>query len=290
MFIRQSEYAIPERGRTARPMQAMSEIVDTHVHTTDSPDASLTALELAGRAAAAGLGGVGFVAHVDFHPDDFCTGAFSAASYDGSFREAAAGEGGLILLKGVEIGEPHLFMDEAVVALQRFSYDYFTGALHWVGGRLVLDASTFEGGGTADLVEEYILDSIRIASESPIDILAHFGVWRRGLALAGMDQDPDETLLWPGLLRRLFEAMMDRGIALEVNTAGLRRREAVTYPTPAVLRFYRNCGGSLVTLGSDTHAEPHVFFGLDRGAALLRSEGFEKAYCFRDRRPVPFPL
>lgn len=268
----------------------MSKIIDMHVHTVDSPDASLTALELARRGAASGLRGIGFVAHVDFHPEDFCSGSFSAASYDASFLKACVPGDNLLLMKGIEIGEPHLFMEQALLSLHGSSCDFVTGALHWIGSRLVLDATAFEGIEVGDLVEEYIRDSIRIASESPVDILAHFGIWRRGLARAGGNVGLDETVLWPDLLRRLFEAMTDRGIALEVNTAGLRRRESVTYPTPAVLRFYRNCGGSLVTLGSDTHAEPHVFFGLDQGAELLQAEGFSRAFCFRERRPVAYPL
>lgn len=265
-------------------------IIDMHVHTTDSPDASLAASELAARARDSGLAGIGFVAHLDFHPADFCTGAFSAGSYDRSFEEARSEVRGPVLLKGVEIGEPHLFMDRAVAALGGGSYDFVTGALHWIGDRLVLDAEGFAGTDQDDLVEEYILQSIRIAEDCPVDILAHFGIWRRGLARAGGGLGPDEVRLWPDLLRRLFVAMIERGMALEVNTAGLRRREGVTYPTRSVLGFYRECGGSLVTLGSDTHGEPHVFYGLAQGEALLAGEGFERAFSFRDRSPVAYPV
>ena len=102
--------------------------------------------------------------------------------------------------------------------------------------------------------------------------------------------DIDETRLWPGLLRRLFEAMTDRGIALEVNTAGLRRPESVTYPTVSVLRFYRECGGRIVTIGSDTHSESHAFYGLSQGVEILASVGFTEAFGFRDRRPFPYPI
>ncbi|MDM7992593.1 MAG: PHP domain-containing protein [Candidatus Fermentibacter sp.] len=265
-------------------------LVDMHVHTTDSPDAELEAAELASRAAGAGLRGLGFVAHVDFHPSDCCTGAFSAGGYDASFGRAAISAQEVMLLKGVEIGEPHLFMGRAEEAMAGRRYDFVTGALHWVGDRLLLDAEGFAGSTPEELVERYILESTEIASTSRIDILAHFGIWRRGLAKAGMPVAPDEAAIWPGLLGRLFEAMIDRGIALELNTAGLRRREAVTYPTPAVLSAYRRLGGRLVTLGSDTHGEPHVFFGLSRGAEVLAAAGFDRAFFFREGEPVSYPL
>ena len=265
-------------------------IVDMHVHTTDSPDAEIEAAELAARAVSAGLRGLGFVAHLDFHPADFCTGAFSASGYDDSFGQACSRAPGAMLLKGVEIGEPHLFMDRAEEAMAGRRYDFVTGALHWIGDRLLLDASGFDGSNPEDLVERYIQESVVIAETSRIDILAHFGIWRRGLARSGSPAEIDEAVLWPGLLGRLFEAMMDRGIALELNTAGLRRPEAVTYPTQAVLSAYRRLGGRLVTLGSDTHGEPHVFYGLSRGVEILAAAGFDSACYIREGEPVSYPL
>lgn len=271
-------------------MTAGCRVIDMHVHTDDSPDADIPAADLAARAAAEGLMGVGFVAHVDFHPDDCCTGAFSAGTYSRSLEQAGTTPGSTLILAGIEVGEPHLFMGKAMEKAGGMHLDFVTGGLHWIGDRLLLDASGFAGADPLELVEEYLRICATIAGSSQIDILAHLGVWRRGLARAGGPSDIDETRLWPGLLGRLFEAMADRGIALELNTAGLRRPESVTYPTATVLRFYRECGGRLVTIGSDTHSEPHVFYGLSRGMEILAAEGFDEAFGFRDRRPFPYPI
>ncbi len=268
----------------------MANIVDMHVHTTNSPDAELSEEELARRAVEAGLGGVGFVAHVDFHPKDFCSGYFSPDRYDGAFEEARRAFPGLRILKGLEIGEPHRYEQQARELVQGRRYDFVTGGLHWVGDRMVLDAGGFEGTDPRTLVEEYYRQLLQMASSCGMEILAHVGIFRRGLAKAGLDTSLDETALWPGLLAELLTAMIDRGIALEVNTSGLRRPELVTYPTARVLRMYGSLGGRLVTLGSDTHSDPWVFYGLEEGAGLLRSCGFESVCYFEGGEPVPVPL
>ncbi len=282
-----TKYVIPEEEGT--DMTAGSGIIDMHVHTDDSPDADIPAAELAARATAGGLLGVGFVAHVDFHPADYCTGAFSAEAYSRALALAGEVPGSPALLAGIEIGEPHLYMSRAMESADGVRLDFVTGALHWIGDRLLLDASGFEGADPRELVEEYLRICVTIAEGSPIDILAHLGIWRRGLARLG-PVDIEEASLWPGLLGRLFEAMVDRGIALEVNTAGLRRPESTTYPSASVIRLYRKCGGRHVTIGSDTHSETHVFFGLSEGARVLAAEGFTEACGFRDRRPFVYQI
>jgi histidinol-phosphatase (PHP family) len=268
----------------------MTQLIDLHVHTTNSPDAALGETELARRASSRGLSALGFVAHVDFHPKDFCALAFRAERYDSAVREARASIPAMRILKGVEIGEPHRFMPPSLEALGGLRYDYVVGALHWVGDLLVLDPWDAAGGSHLDAVERYFEESLLIASGCDIDVVAHLGIFRRGLARAGLDTGFDEASLWPGLLRRIFEAMIDRGIALELNTSGLRRREGITYPSPGVLAFYRGCGGTLVTLGSDTHDDPWVFFGLEEGASLLRDTGFEEVCAFEERRRIMLPL
>ncbi len=92
------------------------------------------------------------------------------------------------------------------------------------------------------------------------------------------------------MMKRILTAMIDRGIALEVNTAGLRRTEKTTYPTPAVIELFGSLGGELVTVGSDTHRDPWVFYGLDLASDLLRSKGFSRAFRFSCRKALSYPL
>lgn len=268
----------------------MSQIHDMHIHTVNSPDAVMTEDELAGRAVAEGLAGIGFVAHVDFHPGDVCTGGFAPAPYDAAVEAAAAARPGLTVMKGVEIGEPHRFMDRAQEAMAGREYDFVTGALHWVGDRFTLEPGAFLAGDPLELVEEYLRETLAIVESCEIDILAHFGLWRRGLHRADPGRSIDELSIWPVLVRRILGAMIERGIALEMNTSGLRRPEGVTYPLPRLAEEYGRLGGSLVTLGSDTHSSGNAFFGLSSGARILREAGFAEAFGFIAGRPFPYPL
>ncbi len=262
-------------------------MIDMHVHTDDSPDADIPASELVAQGLKRNLAGIGFVAHVDLDPEDYCYGGFKETVYNQSIELAGKKAGNRILiLKGIEVGEPHIYEKQVKNLIDYSNYDFITGAIHSLSGiGMVLGESAYEGADPLNVVEMYYLETLKMVEVSDIDILAHMGLFRRGLALAGLKHDFNELELWPDTIRRILETIIDRNIALELNTSGLRRKEKITYPTPQILDLYCRIGGELVTVGSDTHREPHVFFGLEEGKRLLEETGFTKTVFFRDRMP-----
>lgn len=263
-----------------------------HVHTSDSPDADIAAWKLVQKGKENNLGGIGFVAHLDLNPEDCCYGSFDADTYDESINRARSESvGRLSVLKGLEVGEPHVYEKQVKDLIDYSNYDFITGALHSVEGiGMVLGREVFSDRDPMEIVEEYYTETLRMVEISDIDILAHMGLFRRGLALAGLKYDFNEMQLWPEIIDSILKVLIERRIALELNTSGLRRAEKITYPVPAILERFRELGGTLVTLGSDTHREPHVFFGLERGAVLLLETGFKEIYTFVDRVPQAFEL
>lgn len=263
-----------------------------HVHTSDSPDADIPAWSLVQKGKENNLGGIGFVAHLDLNPEDFCYASFNAAAYDESIdRARSEAKGRLLVMKGLEVGEPHVYEKQVKKLVDYSNYDFITGALHSVEGiGMVLGREVYTEGDPLEIVETYYSETLRMVEVSDIDILAHMGLFRRGLALAGLRYDFNEMQLWPETIDSILKVLIERKIALELNTSGLRRIEKITYPIPAILERFRELGGTLVTLGSDTHREPHVFFGLKQGAALLLQTGFKETYAFVDREPLAFGL
>lgn len=267
-------------------------MLDMHIHTDDSPDAEIPAAELVRLGRKAGLTHMGFVAHLDLNPDDYCHGGFSREGYDESFREALReAEEGVTVMKGLEVGEPHVYQEKVREIADYSDYDFITGALHSVrGAGMILVEEAFEDGDHLEKVELYYEETLKMVETAEMDILAHLGIFRRGMALAGAEYDLDAMELWPETVQRILRVLIDRGIALELNTAGLRRREGLTYPSLSVLSRYHDLGGTLLTIGSDTHRENHLFYGLKEGRKLLAEIGFSNVYCYVERKPIPSGL
>jgi histidinol-phosphatase (PHP family) len=66
---------------------------------------------------------------------------------------------------------------------------------------------------------------------------------------------------------KVFEIIIRRGIALEINTSGLRKEHfGETMPSFDLLKIYKETGGELLTIGSDAHSTEQM----EQGAESFR--------------------
>ena len=57
-----------------------------------------------------------------------------------------------------------------------------------------------------------------------------------------------------------------------------------------MLKLYRECGGEILTIGSDAHRVGQVGAGFADAAALLKHLGFKHYATYQKRKPVFHPL
>ena len=79
--------------------------------------------------------------------------------------------------------------------------------------------------------------------------------------------------------------MAERNIALEINTAGLRRINQF-YPGPLIIKYAREQGVNLITIGSDAHRVEDLGKGIAEGMKYAKSFGFEAVYKFNKKQPI----
>ena len=82
-----------------------------------------------------------------------------------------------------------------------------------------------------------------------------------------------------------MKCAIQRGIGLELNTAGWRKEAGQQYPSHEVLRLYKELGGRIITLGSDAHKGQDVGADFERAKELLLACGFNSCCYFVNRQP-----
>jgi histidinol-phosphatase (PHP family) len=262
---------------------------DYHMHSSFSCDCQASMAAMCQAAVERGLPEIGFTEHFDQHPGE--------AEHCRHFRlEAWAAElercraefaGRLIIRAGIEVGEPHLYAAEARAVLERYPFDYVLGSLHWVGADSIFDLGYFQARPAAEAFGLYFAELARVARIGDFDILSHLDVPVRTAFAAYGRYDPREH---EDGIRPVLRACVERGLALDINTAALRRRAKVLNPGVEILRWYVEMGGERVTLGSDAHRPDQVGAGLDAALEAAQAAGLKYLTFYEGRQARLAPI
>ena len=76
------------------------------------------------------------------------------------------------------------------------------------------------------------------------------------------------------------------GKEIEVNTSSHRYGLSDLTPSRDILKLYRELGGHILTLGSDSHKPEHLGAFLDETKEELKALGFKEFYTFEKMKPV----
>ena len=84
-------------------------------------------------------------------------------------------------------------------------------------------------------------------------------------------------------IRAVLHNCIDRGIALDLNTQGLRNRCQLLTPGVEILTWYRDMGGERVTLGSDAHKPDDIAANFDLAIEAMQAAGLKYVTQFAQR-------
>jgi histidinol-phosphatase (PHP family) len=256
---------------------------DYHMHSSFSCDSRTPMAAMCRAAIGQGIGEIGFAEHFDLHPseNEACRDAFRLEPWARELercREAFAGQ--LTIRAGVEIGEPHIYAERARELLESYGFDYALGSLHWVNGTLIFDPAYFQGRPAAQAFGHFFEELERMTRAGDFDVLSHFDVpVRTGFSVYG-GYDPREH---EDRIRPVLRNCIERGIALDLNTAALRGRARTLTPGLEILRWYVEMGGERVTLGSDAHRPEHVGLHLEAALETAQAAGLQHLTFFEGR-------
>ncbi len=174
--------------------------------------------------------------------------------------------------------------DRLAGVLEQHDFDYVVGSVHQMdGGRMVDHAGWDVWEDTADADRMWgryfglVAEAVRCGL---FDVLAHPDL----VKMWGPERP------WPERDRRFHyepavEAIAERGIAVELSTAGLRKPVGEMYPSR---EFCEMCvdAGAAFALSSDAHAPEQVGYEYGRATELLRELGVGEICVFelRERR------
>jgi len=278
--LRRRALGLTRRSRELTPSRFRN-LVDYHIHTKLCGHAIGEPSDYVRAAVGRGLGEIGFADHMPLlriRDDHLTMEPHELPRYVDLVEEVREVTDGITIRLGIEMDYFPGQMDEIWAAASGVDFDYIYGAVHYIDGWDFGDSrrlSSYQGRDSDEAYERYFELFCSAAREGGFDIMAHPDlVKKHGIVSSGPLEDMYETAA---------RALKESGVAIEVNTSGLRVRAVEAYPSPS---FLRACARHAVpvTLGSDSHAPHQVGMDFDIALRLLAGAGITEIATFERRK------
>ncbi len=259
-------------------MNGITTQTDFHMHSHFSPDAQCHMFEMCEQAIALGYTAVAFTDHAEWHPT-----WPTLPDYELYFQQITDARiqfepQGLAVLTGVEYGNPHQYQDEIDLLLTHYEFDVQIGSLHWLYDMNIHEKQCFKFHHPDIVYRHYFSELLAIVDQCEIDVLAHFDriFWR------GYKQGYffDERKVG-SVVRELLTAVIEKQIALELNTRLLSDAPHWHDLLIMFLSWYKELGGNQVLLNADAHSIQQIGVNRQLAISLLNQVGLETAVDFR---------
>ncbi|GAB6086962.1 histidinol-phosphatase HisJ family protein [Alkaliphilus crotonatoxidans] len=257
---------------------------DYHVHSHFSPDASMNMEEAIEAALARGVTELCFTDHIDYDFDgNHSDIAFEYQDYFSTIDQYRKKYENRITIKyGVEFGlQPHLTEKYRKDALDH-PFDFIICSIHSVAKSDLYSGNFFENRNQPDAYCAYFNDLIKVINHfdnysiiGHMDVIKRYGSYDMILPLEA----------YRGLAEELLKAIIEKGKGIELNTSGIRYQLNDWHPSIDILKLYRQLGGEIITLGSDSHRTEHLAFDFPKALKALSDIGFKYITTFDQMKP-----
>lgn len=193
-------------------------------------------------------------------------------------------KGDVELLLGLEADYVEGGEEEIQRLLGEHPWDYVIGSVHYLESWDLFDSRQrhrWEECQAYDVFKAYYHAIGQAACSGLFDIIGHLD----GIKRNAPERIPEER----EMQQQALDAIAQAGLAVEVNTSGLRKAAVGLYPSEGVLL---GCAARSipVTVGSDAHHPRHVGAGYDEAAAMALQCGLEHWAVFKRRQRSLLPI
>ena len=257
---------------------------DTHVHSDQSKDARDSVMAICEAAIGKGLGEITITDHYEPRPYGNDNAGYSPMQAWLQVRRARLRYGRELGVRlGVELGQPHLYPEESLGIIASVPYDYILASVHTDRTGKTYFEMDYAGRDMRDIRETYLNEVLHLVRWGQFDGIAHLDVPAR--YTDGTEFDIARSA---DLTRTVLKEIIHRGKALELNTKGWTDDAGNEHFSPdrQVLKWYRELGGEMITLGSDAHDKRELGRRFGKARQMLTDLGFTHTVSFTDRTPV----
>lgn len=262
--------------------------IDYHIHSSYSPDSESPMLSIAHEAISKGIKEIAMTDHFEptFKHDMHLN--YKPVEQRSELEQLRSQLGGkLVVLQGIEVGQPHRFPKLTSEVLSRVDYDYVIGSAHRGDNDVDVGMIHYTEQNVETVCRTYLNELLALVRHNCFDCLGHLDLVKRYASRANIAVSLEK---YRDQIEEIFEILIANGKGIEVNTSGLREGINKLMPDYELVKIYYELGGSIITVGSDAHRVHHVGEGIDDALEMLKKVGFRYIAVYRGRQVYFTPI
>ncbi len=262
---------------------------DIHTHSTLSPDGHGSPEAMAEQAYNLGIKHYALTDHIEADElyDTSEWNYFEALGrFHGVYQQLRSQyEGRMNIYYGVELGQALYDREQSEKILAEHDYDFVLGSCHRSRTYRRINRLPEGENVIGTFLTEYYNEMLELVEWGRFNVLTHLTFPLRFLChdidISRLDMSP-----YMSTIDKIMDTIISKGIALEVNSSGIRKGLNVPMPSAEYIRRYHNKGGRLITVGSDAHWVNDVGANIPECLAMLRDIGYNEICVFSRKNPT----
>lgn len=272
---------------------------DYHVHTEFSDDSQYPFEQVVRDAITKGLDEICFTEHVDYgvkfdidevediayrgEPRNTPLSNANYPVYFETYNKMKQKYADKISLKfGLEFGMQSHTIERYEKLFKRYPFDFIILSIHQVGDEEYWTGEIQKKYSQKKYNEQYYKEFLYLVQNyHNYSVLGHLDYIVR--------YDPNGVYPFEKLkpiISEILKTVIKDGKGIEVNTSSHRYGLTDTTPSREILKLYKELGGEIITIGSDSHKPEHLGAYIDESKELLRELGYTRYCTFDKMQPV----
>ena len=255
-------------------------MIDFHIHTALSPDANQDMGEAVKRARELKMSHIAITDHYEFMDGerydewiikDLKAYGESIDYYNNKYDD-------IIVLKGIEIGHLNRKKDEIKKVLDSLDFDFVISSHHFTEDHDLFFPEYYEGKSKHTAYKIY-LEEMRDSIDVMDDRVCVIGHIAKYAPYEDYRLKYDE---FREIIDDILRKIINRGFGIELNTSNYGKKLNDIVPPVSVIQRYRQLGGEIITIGSDSHYTEDVGKACEKARQIALDAGFKYLSVFKN--------
>lgn len=258
-------------------------LYDYHTHSTKSTDGHNSVVEMCKSALEMGLKEIAITDHFEptrknenysfYDPKDNLLEILETRNFF---------EKHLKIKFGIELGQPHIYSKSSREILENNPFDYVLASAHKMSDDVDFGELNYSKIDVDYYCRIYLKELKKLAEWNLFDCIAHLDLVKRYSAKYGVEI---KLIDYKEELEEILKILINNGKGIEINSSGLRQHAKKCLPDLDIVKFYRELGGEIITIGSDAHYAVDVGKGIKEAIEIAKIANFKYITIFNNRKP-----